>query len=194
MMNEQENKLPQEETEAPVEQAQPAAPEEAAPESAGPIPADKPKKAARYTHRTANTLYRLHIGGLVVTAVYLLSQLILTLSSYFTQKSQLDLMIALGQTNQSMSSLNLSLFYSLIGMVLPLVCLVAVCFLFLFVGTEKAPGAKAPGAFGFHQVSVSSGSSSSSGAGTKWSSSQPSSSCQICSRPCSPSTSWRAPS
>lgn len=38
MMNEQENKLPQEETEAPVEQAQPAAPEEAAPESAGPIP------------------------------------------------------------------------------------------------------------------------------------------------------------
>ena len=132
MMNEQENKLPQEETEAPVEQAQPAAPEEAAPESAGPIPADKPQKAARYTHRTANTLYRLHIGGLVVTAVYLLSQLILTLSSYFTQKSQLDLMIALGQTNQSMSSLNLSLFYSLIGMVLPLVCLVAVCFLFLF--------------------------------------------------------------
>ena len=124
MMNEQENKLPQEETEAPTE--------EAAPESAGPIPADKPKKAARYTHRTANTLYRLHIGGLVVTAVYLLSQLILTLSSYFTQKSQLDLMIALGQTNQSMSSLNLSLFYSLIGMVLPLVCLVAVCFLFLF--------------------------------------------------------------
>lgn len=67
-----------------------------------------------------------------MTAVYLLSQLILTLSSYFTQKSQLDLMIALGQTNQSMSSLNLSLFYSLIGMVLPLVCLVAVCFLFLF--------------------------------------------------------------
>lgn len=133
MMNEQENKLPQEETEAPMEQAQPAAPEEAAQETdASPLPADKPKKAARYTHRTANTLYRLHIGGLVVTAVYLLSQLILTLSSYFTQKSQLGLMIALGQTNQSMSSLNLSLFYSLIGMVLPLVCLVAVCFLFLF--------------------------------------------------------------
>lgn len=99
------------------------------------IPSDEldlPPRRARYENRTARTLYRVHITGLVLTFLYLLCQVILTFQSYFSQKEQMQMLIDAGQQFQNSASLEVSLFYSLVGIALPLIMMAAVCFLFLF--------------------------------------------------------------
>ncbi|MFR4989834.1 hypothetical protein [Anaerotruncus colihominis] len=93
---------------------------------------DLPPRRARFENRTARTLYRVHIAGLVLTFLYLLCQVLLTFQSYFNQKQQMQMLLEAGQQFQSSASLEVSLFYSLVGIALPLVMMAAVCFLFLF--------------------------------------------------------------
>ncbi|MCI8493545.1 MULTISPECIES: hypothetical protein [Anaerotruncus] len=93
---------------------------------------DLPPRRARYENRTARTLYRVHIAGLVLTFFYLLCQVLLTFQSYFNQKQQMQMLLDAGQQFQNAASLEVSLFYSLVGVALPLIMMAAVCFLFLF--------------------------------------------------------------
>ena len=93
---------------------------------------DLPPRRARFENRTARALYRVHIAGLVLTFLYLLCQVLLTFQSYFNQKQQMQMLLEAGQQFQSSASLEVSLFYSLVGIALPLIMMAAVCFLFLF--------------------------------------------------------------
>ena len=94
-------------------------------------PSTAPRRA-RFENRTARALYRVHIAGLVLTFLYLLCQVLLTFQSYFNQKQQMQMLLEAGQQFQSSASLEVSLFYSLVGIALPLIMMAAVCFLFLF--------------------------------------------------------------